>query len=90
MTAGVTAEVLLLNRRLAIEKTRLSARELARTLTVSDRRDSVVPALKKELRDNLHVSKHIEDLTKRYPARAVSFAPWRAARATHAGRGRSA
>ena len=67
VTAAVTAEVLLLNRRLAIEKTRLSARELARTLTVSDRRDSVVPALKKELRDNLHVSKHIEDLTKRYP-----------------------
>ncbi len=67
VTAAVTAEVLLLNRRLAIEKTRLAARELARTLTVSDRRDSVVPALKKELRENLHLSKHIEDLSKRYP-----------------------
>jgi phosphoenolpyruvate carboxylase len=45
VTAAVTAEVLLLNRRLAIEKVRLAARELARTLTVSDRRDTVVPAL---------------------------------------------
>jgi phosphoenolpyruvate carboxylase len=34
---------------------------------VSDRRDSVVPALKQELRDHLHVSKHIEQLSKRYP-----------------------
>ena len=67
VTAAVTAEVLLLNRRLAIEKVRLAARELARTLTVSDRRDSVVPALKKELRENLHLSRHIEELSKRYP-----------------------
>jgi phosphoenolpyruvate carboxylase len=67
VTAAVTAEVLLLNRRLAIEKVRLAARELARTLTVSDRRDTVVPALKKELRVNLHLSKHIEELSKRYP-----------------------
>jgi len=34
---------------------------------VSDRRDSVVPALKRELRDHLHVSKRIEQLSKRYP-----------------------
>jgi phosphoenolpyruvate carboxylase len=67
VTAAVTAEVLLLNRRLAIEKVRLAARDLARTLTVSDRRDTVVPALKKTLRENLHLSKHIEELTKRYP-----------------------
>lgn len=67
VTAAVTAEVLLLNRRLAIEKVRLAARELARTLTVSDRRDTVVPALKKELRVNLHLSRHIEELSKRYP-----------------------
>ena len=67
VTAAVTAEVLLLNRRLAIEKVRLAARELARTLTVSDRRDSVVPALKKEVREHLHLSRHIEELSKRYP-----------------------
>ena len=67
VTGAVSSEVLLLHRRLAIEKLRLAARELARTLTVSDRRDSVVPALKQELRDHLHVSKHIEQLSKRYP-----------------------
>ncbi len=67
VTSTVTAEVLLLHRRLAIEKLRLASRDLARSLTVSDRRDSVVPALKKELRENLHVSKHIEELGKRYP-----------------------
>ncbi len=67
VTADVTAEVLLLHRRLAIEKMRFAARELARTLTVSDRRDSVVPALKSGLRESLHLSKHLEELSKRYP-----------------------
>ncbi len=67
VTAAVTAEVLLLHRRLAIEKMRLAARELARSLTVSDRRDSVVPALKQGLREDLHLSKHLEELSKRYP-----------------------
>lgn len=67
VTAKVTAEVLLLHRRLAIEKTRLVARDLARTLTVSDQRDPVVPELKRELQENLHLSRHLEDLSKRYP-----------------------
>jgi phosphoenolpyruvate carboxylase len=67
VTAAVTGEVLLLHRRLAIEKMRLAARELARSLTVSDRRDSVVPALRRGLRDSLHLSKHLEELSKRYP-----------------------
>lgn len=67
VTAPVTAEVLLLHRRLAIEKMRLAARELARSLTVSDRRDSVVPALTRGLREDLHLSRHLEELAKRYP-----------------------
>ena len=67
VTSAVTAEVLLLHRRLAIEKLRLASRELARSLTVSDRRDSVVPALKRDLREHLHLSKHVEELSKRYP-----------------------
>jgi phosphoenolpyruvate carboxylase len=67
VTAPVTAEVLLLHRRLAIQKLRLAARELARILTVSDRRDSVGPGLKQELSDNLHLSRHLEELGKRYP-----------------------
>jgi phosphoenolpyruvate carboxylase len=67
VTSAVTADVLLLHRRLAIEKLRLASRELARSLTVSDRRDSVVPALKRDLREHLHLSKHVEELSKRYP-----------------------
>ena len=67
VTANTTADVLILHRRLAIEKLRTVARELAHTLTVSDRRDNVVPALRRELREDLHLSKHLEDLEKRYP-----------------------
>lgn len=67
VTPQVTAEVLLLHRRLAIEKLRLSARELARTLTISDRRDSVLPALQKFLRENRNFSQHVEQLRHRYP-----------------------
>jgi len=67
VTAAVTAEVLLLHRRLAIEKLRLAARELSRTLTVSDRRDGVVPALRREVRDSLNLSEHIQELNQRYP-----------------------
>lgn len=67
VTAGVTAEVLLLHRRLAIDKARLAMRDLSRSLTVSDRRDVVMPALRRGLRASLHVSKHLEDLSKRYP-----------------------
>jgi phosphoenolpyruvate carboxylase len=67
VTASVTEETLLLHRRLAIEKLRLSARDLARTLTVSDRRDSVVPALRKEVRQNLKLSEHLKELSRRYP-----------------------
>jgi phosphoenolpyruvate carboxylase len=36
-------------------------------LTVSDRRDTVVPALKRGLREDLHLSKHFEKIEKRYP-----------------------
>ncbi|MEO6875282.1 MAG: phosphoenolpyruvate carboxylase [Opitutaceae bacterium] len=67
VTAAVTAEVLLLHRRLAIQKLRLASRELGRFLSVSDRRDVVVPALRKELSDNLHLSRHLDELGKRYP-----------------------
>lgn len=67
VTAEVTAEVLRLHRRLAIEKMRLAARDLARSLTVSDRRDTVVPALVRGLRDQLHLTQHLEELQRRYP-----------------------
>jgi phosphoenolpyruvate carboxylase len=67
VTVSTTADVLLLNRRLAIEKLRASATELGRMLTVSDRRDTVVPALKRGLREDLHLSKHFEKIERRYP-----------------------
>lgn len=67
VTADVTAEVLTLHRRLAIEKLRLSARELGRTLTVSDRRDCVSPELRKLLRKHVHLARHVEELSRRYP-----------------------
>jgi phosphoenolpyruvate carboxylase len=67
VTAAMTAEVLLLHRRLAVEKLRLASRELARTLTVSDRRDAISPAVRKLARECVHFSKHLEQLGNRYP-----------------------
>lgn len=67
VTARVTAEVLALHRRLAIEKLRLAARELARSLTVSDRRDTVSPAVRRLIREDRHLSRHIEQIAHRYP-----------------------
>ena len=67
VTAAVTAEVLQLHRRLALEKAREAARELSRTLTVSDRRDAVGAGLKRVLRENLRASPRLAELTARYP-----------------------
>ncbi len=67
VTPAVTSEVLALHRRLAIEKQRLAARELARSLTISDRRDTVSGAIRKILREDRHLSPHIEQLAHRYP-----------------------
>jgi phosphoenolpyruvate carboxylase len=66
VTAATTAEVLVLHRRLAIEKLRHVASELSKILTVSDRRDTVVPALKRELQADLHLSQHLAELEKRF------------------------
>jgi phosphoenolpyruvate carboxylase len=67
VTAAMTAEVLLLHRRLAVEKLRLSARELARTLTVSDRRDVISPSVRRLAREGRQFSKHLEQIGHRYP-----------------------
>ncbi len=67
VTAKVTADVLLLHRRLAIEKLRLGSRDLARTLTVSDRRDVVSPAVRRLAKESRHFSKHLEQIGDRYP-----------------------
>jgi phosphoenolpyruvate carboxylase len=67
VTVAVTAEVLALHRRLAVEKLRLAADEAAQVLTVSDRRDVVSPALAEELRRDLAQTDHVEELARRYP-----------------------
>jgi len=67
VTAAVTADVLGRHRRLALEKLRLAAHQLSRTLTVSDRRDAVSPGLLRGLGEELHLSRHLEALGKRYP-----------------------
>jgi phosphoenolpyruvate carboxylase len=67
VTAAVTADILVRHRRLALEKLRLAAHRLSRTLTVSDRRDAVRPALLKDLTEDLHLSRHLEEMGRRYP-----------------------
>ena len=67
VTAAVTAQVLGLHRRLALEKLGFSVRDLARTLTVSDLRESVSPAVRRLLKECRHLSKHIEQISSRYP-----------------------
>ena len=67
VTARVTAETLVLHRRLALEKLRLGVRHLSRLLTVSTRRDAISGRLKKLLKENRHLSAHIEALASRYP-----------------------
>lgn len=67
VTAEVTANILILHRRLAVEKLRDEVYALSRTLTVSDRRDVISPAMKKLLREHRHISKHVEALAGRYP-----------------------
>ncbi len=67
VTAAVTADVLLLHRRLAIEKLRLGTRDLSRSITVSDRRDTISPAVRRLARESRHFSKHMEEIGGRYP-----------------------
>jgi phosphoenolpyruvate carboxylase len=67
VTPAVTAEVLQLSRRLALEKLRYSVRDLARSLSVSDRRDAIAPDLKALVAGDAHFSRHTEELSQRYP-----------------------
>jgi phosphoenolpyruvate carboxylase len=67
VTAGVTQEVLELHRLLAMRKLASDVRELGRSLTVSDRRETITAEMRKLLRENRHLSKRVELLTKRYP-----------------------
>jgi phosphoenolpyruvate carboxylase len=67
VTANVTAATLVLHRRLALEKLRHGVRELSRLLTVSTRRDAISARMKRLLKENRHLSSHVEALASRYP-----------------------
>jgi phosphoenolpyruvate carboxylase len=67
VTATVTADVLALHRRLALQNLENGVRTLEHSLTVSDRREPVTPVMKKLLRENRHLSKRVEALGSRYP-----------------------
>lgn len=67
VTAGVTASVLTLHRRLAAEKLRLGAHALGRSLTISDLREPVTPAVRRLIRESRHLSRHIGLIADRYP-----------------------
>jgi len=67
VTAAVTAEVLRLQRRLALEKLRLAAGDVGRLLTVSDRRDPPASGLRHTLDESIRGSPRLEELAKRYP-----------------------
>jgi phosphoenolpyruvate carboxylase len=67
VTAKVTADVLLLHRRLAAERLRIGAYDLSRWLTLSDRREPLPAAIKKLLRESRQLSTLIEQLSSRYP-----------------------
>jgi phosphoenolpyruvate carboxylase len=67
VTAKVTADVLLLHRRLAAEKLRAGVYDLSRWLTISDRREPLPAGVKKLLRESRQLSTLIEQLSSRYP-----------------------
>jgi phosphoenolpyruvate carboxylase len=67
VTAKVTAESLMLHRRLALTKLCDAALTLSRLLSVSLRRDRVSSRLQSLLKQNAHLSKHLDALADRYP-----------------------
>ena len=67
VTAAVSADVLMLHRQLAVEKLRQQARELSRSISVSDRRDTISPEVRRFVKENRSFSAHLEALGARYP-----------------------
>ena len=67
VNARVTADILALHRRQAVQKMHEGVSHLLHTLTVSDLRDAVSPAVRRILKENRHLSKYVEELANRYP-----------------------
>jgi phosphoenolpyruvate carboxylase len=74
VTPKVTAETLMLHRRLALEKLDSSLHALSRQLSVSSRLDQVSPELRELLKSDAKLDPHLSSLRDRYP-----FEPYRLA-----------
>ncbi len=67
VTAGVTADILALHRRLAVRKMHAGVSDLLHVLTVSDLRDTVSSEVYRLLKGSRHLSAHVEKIGDRYP-----------------------
>lgn len=67
VTPTVTAETLLLHRRLALDKLQVSLRDLSRQLSVSSHLDGVSPELLNLVQNDKQLDPHLHDIRDRYP-----------------------
>ncbi len=67
VTPAVTAETLLLHRRLALDKIQTSLRELSKLLSVSSYLDAISPELAELLKSDKYSDPHVRALRDRYP-----------------------
>ena len=67
VTPQVTAETLLLHRRLALDKLQISLRSLSRQISVSSRLDDVSPELLQIIKEEGASDPHLGALSERYP-----------------------
>ena len=74
VTPTVTAETIMLHRKLALQKIQTSLRGLSRQLSVSSRLDAISPALQARLDSDDSKDPHVHALKDRYP-----FEPYRLA-----------
>ncbi|HEY0257001.1 MAG TPA: phosphoenolpyruvate carboxylase [Candidatus Methylacidiphilales bacterium] len=67
VTPTVTAETLMLHRRLALDKLQMSLRELSKLLSVSSHLDGISPELAELLQSDKPADPHVRALRERYP-----------------------
>ncbi|PTX99833.1 phosphoenolpyruvate carboxylase [Verrucomicrobia bacterium LW23] len=67
VTPQVTASVLAIHRRLAIDKLSHGIHDASRLLSLSSKRDKISTSLKELLRGNEQISDHVKALAARYP-----------------------
>ncbi|MGQ9903292.1 MAG: phosphoenolpyruvate carboxylase [Anaerolineae bacterium] len=67
VTPAVTAETIILHRRLALDKLREATHELSRLLSLSKRRDSVSTEILEMIVAGRFTSRHVRKLAERYP-----------------------